>query len=423
MIEPLALSAEPAREDEVALPNRQPPRYFLPLRHFILVQCAVVIPTYVYTLLGPGGLVAHEKGWGAVILWTAVIGTFLIFPHLFLHRAVGRAAQIGYLAAYLVLAAWALWLADFAATSLFLFYLVLGNAVLFDRRLGRIIAVAGVLIVYGEAYLLIGRRDSSVYVTVLPWIAGEVFTVTTMVLVMREQEARRQSEQLLSDLQAAHEQLRVYAEQVDELATMRERARLAQELHDSVSQTLFSASLIADALPQLWARRPETALNRAEELRRLTRGALAEMRSLLLELRPAALTQMALGDLLAQLAKAAGGRTRVPITVAVEGACALAPDVQVALYRIAQEALNNSVKYAEAGHITVIGHLADRRVMVEVRDDGVGFDPSAVRAGHFGLGIMRERAAAIGAEVTVESGPGRGTTVSVLWRASSEDAS
>jgi signal transduction histidine kinase len=221
---------------------------------------------------------------------------------------------------------------------------------------------------------------------------------------------------LLADLRGANDQLRVYAEQVGELATLRERARLAQELHDSVSQTLFSASLIADALPQLWTRRPETALNRAEELRRLTRGAQAEMRSLLLELRPAALTQMALGDLLGQLARAAGSRTRVPIAVVVEGARTLPPDVQVALYRITQEALNNSVKYAEAAHLTITGRLEERCVSIEVRDDGVGFDPNAVPAGHFGLGIMQERAVMVGAAVKVESAPHQGTTITVTWR-------
>ncbi|MGH2346491.1 MAG: sensor histidine kinase [Chloroflexota bacterium] len=111
-----------------------------------------------------------------------------------------------------------------------------------------------------------------------------------------------------------------------------------------------------------------------------------------------------------------GSHTRIPIAVAIEGARTLPPDVQVALYRIAQEALNNSVKYAEAGSITITGRLEERCVSIEVRDDGVGFDANAVPAGHFGLGIMRERAAAVGAAVTVESAPGRGTTVTTVWR-------
>lgn len=401
---------------EQPAPARHQVHPYLPLRIFIIIEYAIVIPTYAYTLLGPGGLLPRGKGWGAVALWTAVIGAFTLLPLLVRPRIVRRRAQVVYLAAYLGLAAWAVWLANFTTISPFLFYLVVGAATLFDRRFGRITAVACVVIVYGEAYLLIGRHDATVYVTLLSWIAGLVFTLTTIMLALREQEARTRSEQLLADLRGANDQLRVYAEQVGELATLRERARLAQELHDSVSQTLFSASLIADALPQLWTRRPETALNRAEELRRLTRGAQAEMRSLLLELRPAALTQMALGDLLGQLARAAGSRTRVPIAVVVEGARTLPPDVQVALYRITQEALNNSVKYAEAAHLTITGRLEERCVSIEVRDDGVGFDPNAVPAGHFGLGIMQERAVMVGAAVKVESAPHQGTTITVTWR-------
>jgi len=150
----------------------------------------------------------------------------------------------------------------------------------------------------------------------------------------------------------AIENARLY-EQAQELAAVKERQRLARDLHDAVTQTLFSASLIAEVLPRLWERHPEEGRRRLEELRQLTRGALAEMRALLLELRPAALTETGLGDLLRQLAEAITGRARVPITVTVEGQRPLPPDVQVAFYRIAQEALNNVAKHASASQVTV----------------------------------------------------------------------
>jgi signal transduction histidine kinase len=146
------------------------------------------------------------------------------------------------------------------------------------------------------------------------------------------------------------------------------------------------------------------------------------MRTLLLELRPAALVEASLGDLLHQLAEAATGQGGLPVVVTVDGECHLPPDVHVALYRIAQEALNNVVKHARAGQVAV--HLrcipspaieGNERVELCVRDDGRGFDPGQTLPDRLGLGIMHERAQAIGAAWTVESEPGRGTEVRVIW--------
>ncbi|MBV9355077.1 MAG: diguanylate cyclase, partial [Chloroflexi bacterium] len=108
-------------------------------------------------------------------------------------------------------------------------------------------------------------------------------------------------------------------EQAQQAATLEERQRLARELHDAVTQTLFSTALIAEVLPELWDLAPEEGRQRLAELRRLTRGALAEMRTLLVELRPGALTELPLGDLLRQLAEATVGRTRLEVTARVEG--------------------------------------------------------------------------------------------------------
>jgi signal transduction histidine kinase len=156
-------------------------------------------------------------------------------------------------------------------------------------------------------------------------------------------------------------------------------------------------------------------------LRQLNRGALAEMRTLLMELRPAALAEAALGDLLRQLAEAVTGRTGLPVTVEVEGQFTLPSDVQVALYRIAQEALNNVVKHAFATRVSVtlrftLGPATEpRRIEMRVSDDGRGFDPGSVPANRLGLGIIRERAQAVGATETIDSQPGRGTAVAVVW--------
>jgi len=200
-----------------------------------------------------------------------------------------------------------------------------------------------------------------------------------------------------------------------EEAIVTERTRLARELHDAVTQTLFSASLIAEVLPDLWKMDEEEAKNSTEELRQLTRGALAEMRTLLLELRPAALLQARFPDLLKQLVEAVVGRTRLPVNLDVNGDDELPPDVQVALYRIAQESLNNIVKYARATQVTIALNQSCCHVELEISDHGIGFDMSKIKPTSLGLRIMRERAEAIGARLRINSAPGNGTQVSVIW--------
>ncbi len=221
----------------------------------------------------------------------------------------------------------------------------------------------------------------------------------------------------------AVENARLY-EQAEASAAAAERNRLARELHDAVSQTLFSASLIADVLPRLWERDPDEARRRLATLRRLTRSAMAEMRTLLLELRPSALLKADLGDLLRQLAEAVLGRTQIEMVVELAPIPDPPPDVKIALYRIAQETLNNVVKHADAAQITVSARgllTGEEGIELRVVDDGRGFDPrSTPAAGHFGLENIRERAEAIGAALAIESEPERGTCVSVVWKKSGE---
>jgi signal transduction histidine kinase len=206
-------------------------------------------------------------------------------------------------------------------------------------------------------------------------------------------------------------------EQAQQVATAEERQRLARELHDAVTQTLFSASLIAEVVPRLWERDPDQARKRLEELRRLTRGALAEMRTLLLELRPAALIETPFGHLLRQLAEATASRTTLQMEVqAPDDERPLAAEVQIGLYRIAQEALNNVAKHASASRVEI--HLRRRPggVDLHVIDDGRGFDPTNTPPGHLGLGIMHERARGIGARLRIVSSPGDGARLHVRWR-------
>jgi PAS domain S-box-containing protein len=201
------------------------------------------------------------------------------------------------------------------------------------------------------------------------------------------------------------------------LAVLEERQNLARNLHDAINQSLFSAGLIAEVLPRLWEREPEEARRSLEDLRRLTRGALAEMRSLLVELRPSALTDTDLGELLRLLGNAFTGRTNVPVLVTVTGEGTLPPEAQVVLYRICQEALNNIAKHARASNVEIDMRHEPGALELHIRDDGRGFDSTQpTPPGHYGLSMMHERAETVGALLTITSQPGHGTEVIIQWR-------
>ena len=160
-------------------------------------------------------------------------------------------------------------------------------------------------------------------------------------------------------------------------AVTSERTRLARDLHDAVTQTLFSASLIAEVLPDLWEMKHDEARKRLEELRQLTRGALAEMRTLLVELRPNALVDVPLPDSVEAAVRIVHRPRALAGAVERGRQRTLPPDVQLAFYRITQEALNNIVKHAKATQVIVTLRLDDK-VRLSIVDNGVGFDPAAV---------------------------------------------
>jgi signal transduction histidine kinase len=222
-------------------------------------------------------------------------------------------------------------------------------------------------------------------------------------------------DQMIGKIKDSQEALKQAQREKEEVADA-ERTRLARDLHDAVSQTLFSASLIADVLPRLWEKNPDEGRRRLEEIRQLTRGALAEMRTLLFELRPAALADAELGYLLHQLAESITGRSRIPVEVHVEGECDLPPEMKVALYRITQEALNNFAKHADASEAKVNLNCKSGEVLLVISDNGKGFNVASVHPESLGLGIMRERAKGIGAEFRINSKIGAGSEVVVKVR-------
>lgn len=205
-------------------------------------------------------------------------------------------------------------------------------------------------------------------------------------------------------------------EHAQDLAVLEERQRLARNLHDAVNQSLFSAGLIAEVLPRLWDKNQAEARHSLEDLRKLTRGAMAEMRALLAELRPSTLTDAELGDLLHLLGNSFTGRTNIPAILTVNGQGALPAEAQVAVYRVSQEALNNIAKHAKASRVEIILTHAKSSIELSIRDNGRGFKLEQIASGHYGLDMMRERAEAVGAQLSITSEPGQGTHLTLRWQ-------
>ncbi|MEK6752763.1 MAG: ATP-binding protein [Chloroflexota bacterium] len=139
------------------------------------------------------------------------------------------------------------------------------------------------------------------------------------------------------------------------------------------------------------------------------------MRALLAELRPSTLTESDLGKLLRLLGTAFAGRTNLPVAVTVSSEFILPADVQIAFYRVCQEALNNIAKHAKASQVEINLKQNDAVIELSIRDDGLGFDTEQTFSGHYGLGMMRERAESARLLMTVTSEPGQGTEIAVRW--------
>jgi signal transduction histidine kinase len=208
----------------------------------------------------------------------------------------------------------------------------------------------------------------------------------------------------------AIENARLY-EQARGRAALEERQRLARELHDSVSQALYSIALTASAAELVRDRAPERLAGLHAEMLALAEAGLAEMRALIFELRPESLEREGLVAALEKQAAAVRARHGIPVDAALGDE----PDVPLAakeaLYRIAQEALHNAVKHARPRVLTLALEEVGGELRLSVADDGKGFDAGGAFPGHLGLHSMRERAEGIGAALALESAPGRGTRV------------
>jgi signal transduction histidine kinase len=210
----------------------------------------------------------------------------------------------------------------------------------------------------------------------------------------------------------AIENARLY-EQAQRLAVLEERQRLARELHDSVSQALYGIGMGTSTARELLDRDPAQAAAPLDYVISLTEAGLAEMRALIFELRPDSLEKEGLVAALRRQAAALRARHGLAVHSAFGDEPALAFEAKEALYRVAQEALNNIVKHAHASRVEMRLDAGDEEVILEIKDDGIGFDAQATYPGHLGLHSMVERATQLGGRLIIESASGTGTSLRV----------
>jgi signal transduction histidine kinase len=248
-------------------------------------------------------------------------------------------------------------------------------------------------------------------------VTGEVFGVFSADYLQPHHFTEEEKRLLMAFAHRAGlaiETARLY-EREEQLAVMQERNRLARDLHDSVTQSLYGITLYAEVATQLLktGEMDKAGMN-LQELKGMALDALAEMRLLIYELRPSAFEQEGLAAAIRIRLDSVEGRVGLETNFVVEGEVVLPGPVEEGLYRIAQEALNNILKHASAKTVTISLAQESHMVRLEVADDGVGFDPlQASKAGCIGLQGMRERAQDIGAEFEIHSQPGSGTRVIV----------
>lgn len=279
----------------------------------------------------------------------------------------------------------------------------------------RVLWVSGALII-GDWTLLTKSFDFShaIYVSIFGIVVGEGITfVVVGYIVTRIMDAQRRQRRALAE---ANQQLTHYAATIEQLATSRERNRLARELHDTLAHTLSALAVQLEAVDTAWHETPAEAHTLLVKSLAQTRSGLMEARRSLHALRASPLEDLGLVLAIRTVAEATAVRTGALLQLVLsEAPDNLPPDVEQGLYRIAQEALNNVAKHAAARQITVTLCQSAATLSLTVADDGQGFDAALGTEQGFGLRGMQERATLMGATLQVTSARGMGTTVTVRF--------
>ena len=316
----------------------------------------------------------------------------------------------------------------FTAYSILLFMNVLFVAWQFDLR--AVLLYSGVvlgmllLLMWQPGFLAVDRPV--IVLTVMMIFVALVtmlFPGWLIAHLMFQQRQQRAALAAAAEEQArTNEQLVHYAASLEELTISRERNRLARELHDTLAHSLSAVTVQLGAVETLWENNPDAAKTLLTQADESARGGLEEARRALQALRASPLEDLGLVLALEALAKDAAARTNATLHLDVpeENLTFLAPHIEQGIYRVAQEALENCVRHAEATTLWVTLVYSTRQnqrgqIQLTIRDDGQGFDPAqTVPTGHYGVAGMKERAAVIGGRLQVESSRGEGTTVQLV---------
>ena len=400
--------------------GRIEPRLLSIFRLYIAVRLAFLLTTGIFFLVGGGQLFTVDMA-PYVTLFVVDIAFLIVFLYWpWLQHHLGRAylpvalivaagipilegnylrgvypednparlwVIVPFLAVPLILTAWqyrfvhvALFCAGTAAFDLLL---ILSTAGLSPEAL---IGEIGTIAARAALFLLIG------------------YIVSLLVAIQRQQR---------EELTAANEKLIRYTATLERLTITRERNRLARELHDTLAHTLGGLAVQLDAIATLWPEMPPRAKQMLDRALEITRQGLDETRRAVQELRAAPLEDLGLALALRNMARSAAERNGLSLELDISSELgSLPPDVEQCYYRVAQEALENVARHANAHHVILALHERDGELLLTVSDDGQGFDAqTAISGNHFGILGMRERAALIGGELQVSSEPSRGTIV------------
>jgi len=234
-------------------------------------------------------------------------------------------------------------------------------------------------------------------------------------MIRKAESARRENQQMFDELKLAHDRLKTYTAQRQELLAQIERAHLARELHDSVTQTVFSMNLSAQTARHLWPQDPIHLNAQFDRFLELANSASREIQTLVAHLSPPVVTGKGLVAAIEQLVAERRTLDRLEVQIEVYGETDLPGYVNTGLYRIVQEALTNIAKHARTHQATITLNWAGNPIYVEVEDQGIGFDSAASQnqPGHIGISEMIERADEIGWEFSIDTQPGSGTRIRV----------
>jgi signal transduction histidine kinase len=247
------------------------------------------------------------------------------------------------------------------------------------------------------------------------YVAGCIIVAVLSSATLRSIRAREESQQLLLELRDANQKLVDYSQKVERLSASEERNRLARELHDSVSQTIFSMTLTAQAAKMLLESDPPRTAGLLDHLQTLSQNALQEMRTLIQELRPHSIVENGLRAALIKHAAERENQDNLAVKLQIDENLDLSTETAEGLYRVVQEALNNIVKHAQTNQAEVTIEQTRDWVNLTIKDHGAGYDPKATRhrSGHVGLQSMQERVESMGGTFNIDSSPDKGTTIEV----------